>query len=262
MTPRPTATEAGDDARAQSVAGRCTGIGVGPGDPELLTLKALRVLQDSPVVAYFSALGRPSNARRTVDGYLKPDQAELHFVYPLTTGAVPAGSTYDGILGGFYDAVAEQVGDVLDTGRDVAVLCEGDPLFHGSFMYVLSRLAGRYRVEVVPGVPSMLAAAAAIGAPLACRDEVCTVVSGTLPTEDLTARLRAADAAVVMKVGRNLASVRAALDAAGLLGRAWYVERVTMDDERVLPLADVDADTAQAPYFSMVVVPGTTAPTR
>lgn len=240
--------------------GSCFGIGVGPGDPELLTIKAMRLLQSCPVVAYFSAVGRSSNARSVVDGLIKPDQAELHLVYPLTTEEPPSGQSYEDLIVRFYDAVADQLADVLGAGQDVAVLCEGDPFFHGSFMYLHNRLAHRFPTEVVPGVPSMLAGSAVLGLPLVCRDEVFTVLSGTLAPDELEARLRAADAAVVMKVGRHLPGVREAVERAGLLARAWYVERATMTDQRVLPLAC--ADRAAAPYFSMVVIPSGAAAAR
>ena len=248
----------GDPAPAP--AGRCHGIGVGPGDPELITVKALRLLQASPVVAYFAATRRESNARRVVDGYLRPDQEELRLEYPVTTEEPPPGTSYEGLLVDFYDAAAKQIAEVLDGGRDVAVLCEGDPLFYGSFMYVHNRLAATYAVEVVPGVASMLASAAVLGTPLACRNEVFTVLSGVLPYEELVDRLTGADAVVVMKLGRNLAKVRDAVCRAGLLDRAHYVERATMATERVLPLAE--ADPATAPYFSMVVIPSATASAR
>jgi len=178
----------------------------------------------------------------------------------VTTEALPSGSDYDTVLGAFYDQAADRLRQVLDSGRDVAVLCEGDPFFHGSFMYLYNRLEQDYPTEVVPGVTSMLASSAALGTPLVCRDEVLDVLPGTLSGEDLLARLRGADAAVVMKVGRNLGRIRTAVEDAGLLSRAWYVERATMDRQRVARLADVDP--ASAPYFSMVVIPSPTASAR
>jgi precorrin-2/cobalt-factor-2 C20-methyltransferase len=247
--------------RPPVTTGTCYGIGVGPGDPELMTIKALRILRATPVVVYFSAVSRPSNARRVVDSFLVGRQAELHLVYPATTETLEPGVSYEELLVNFYDCVGEQLAEVLDTGRDVAVLCEGDPFFHGSYMYLHNRLAGRYPTKVVPGVPSILAGAAALGAPLVCRDEVLSVLSGTLPLPELETRLRTADAAVVMKVGRNLSAVRRAVERAGLLSRAWYVERATMADERILPLVATEGWVA-APYFSMVVIPSGVAGAR
>jgi precorrin-2/cobalt-factor-2 C20-methyltransferase len=242
------------------VTGRLHGIGVGPGDPELLTLKALRLLQSSDVVAHFAARGRPGNARTVVDPHLRAHQRELRLEYPITTEAVPAGTSYETLLVDFYDGAAKQVAELLDAGADVAVVCEGDPFFYGSYMYVHTRLASRYPTTVVPAVPAMLAGAAVLGAPLVCRDEVLCVLSGVLPADEIEARLRTAGAAVIMKLGRNLPKVRAAVERAGLLEHARYVERATMTTERVLPLAEVDP--ASAPYFSMVVIPSRTAPTR
>lgn len=241
-------------------AGWLWGLGVGPGDPELVTLKAYRLLQVAGTVAWFAATGRTSNARRAVAGYLRPDHVELALTYPVTTETPPDGVSYEDLLTRFYDESAERVAAVLDAGDDVAVLCEGDPLFYGSYMYLHNRLAGRYRHEVVPGVPSVMAGAAVLGAPLVCRDEMLSIVSGVLPAQDLYRQLRAADASVVMKLGRNLAKVRYCVTRAGLLERAWYVEQATTSAQRVLPLGDAGLDCA--PYFSMVVIPSATAPGR
>jgi precorrin-2/cobalt-factor-2 C20-methyltransferase len=240
--------------------GRCFGLGVGPGDPELITVKAQRILRESPVVAYFSAVGRVSNALRVVEGLLQESQEFLHLVYPVTTEALAPGASYEDLMRDFYDESAEAIADVLQSGRDVAVLCEGDPFFHGSFMYLYNRLGDRYVTEVVPGVTSVQAGSAVLGTPLICQDETLSVLSGTLPTGELQRRLEAADATVVMKLGRNLERVRTAVERAGLLDRAWYVERATMEGERTLPLKEVDP--AGAPYFSLVVIPSSTASTR
>jgi len=239
--------------------GRLWGVGVGPGDPELVTVKAHRLIQSSGAVAFFAAAGRPSNARAAAASHLRPGQRELALRYPVTT-ELAAGARYERLLTGFYDEAADRIAVVLDEGIDVAVLCEGDPLFYGSYMYLHNRLASRYRSEVVPGVPSIVAGAAVLGAPLVCRNETLSVLSGVLPGEELKRRLVAAEAAVVMKLGRNLQKVRSCVEAAGLLERAWYVERATMPEQRILPL--VEADPACAPYFSIVVIPSAEAPTR
>lgn len=245
---------------ASRTTGRLYGVGVGPGDPELVTLKAARLIEQVPVVAYFAAIGRDSNARRVVDVRLNGHHRELRLEYPVTTETLPPDVSYETLLVDFYDESAKRVAEVLDDGTDVVVLCEGDPFFYGSYMYLHTRLAPQFETEVVPGVPSIAAGAAVIGTPLACRDEMLCILSGVLPGDELESRLRTADAAVVMKVGRNLAKVRAAVERAGLLDRATYVERATMTTERTCPLAD--ADTASAPYFSMVVIPSAIAPTR
>jgi precorrin-2/cobalt-factor-2 C20-methyltransferase len=224
-----------------------------------MTVKAVRVLEECPVVAYFCASRRESNARRVVQPYVGPQHTEIRLVYPVTTEPV-APSLYEALLVDFYDQSAKRLAEVLDGGDDVAVLCEGDPFFFGSYMYLHSRLAARYATEVVPGVSSALAGAAVLGAPLASRNEVFVVLSGVLASEELEARLTAADSAVVMKVGRNLEKVRDAVARAGLLDRAHYVEWATMPGQRVMPLAGADAATA--PYFSMVVVPSAGASQR
>lgn len=237
--------------------GRCFGLGVGPGDPELITVKAQRILAACPVFAHFAKAGRRGNARSAVEPHLG-GQRELRLEYPITTEAPPPGVSYESLLVDCYDRSAKRIAEVLDQGTDVAVLCEGDPLFYGSYMYLHHRLeSAGYEVEVVPGVPAMLAGAAALGAPLAAGEEMLCVLSGVLPVDELERRLRAADVAVVMKLGRNLARVREAVERAGLLDRARYVERVSMSAERIMPLRDVDPDTS--PYFSMVVIPSATA---
>jgi precorrin-2/cobalt-factor-2 C20-methyltransferase len=242
-----------------TVAGTCYGVGVGPGDPELLTLKAVRALERSAAVAYFCAKGRASNARRVVEGHLRDDHTQLALVYPVTTEPV-APETYETLIADFYDQSAKRVAELLDAGADVAVLCEGDPLFFGSYMYLHERLRDRYRSEVIPGVSSVVAGAAAIGTPLAARNEVFTVLSGVLPVEELERRIAASDAVVVMKVGRNLEKVRDAVIRAGAIERASYVEWASLPNERVVPLAD--AGKTHAPYFSMVVIPGVRAQVR
>lgn len=241
-------------------SGRLFGLGVGPGDPELLTVKALRLLQASPVVAYFSAPRRSSNARHIVSEFLTGAQEELHLVYPVTTELPASSADYETLMAAFYDESAERVARVLESGRDVAVLCEGDPFFHGSFMYIYNRLSTRFPTTTVSGVSSILAGSAVLGIPLICRDEVLSVIPATLSSDELIAHFERADVAVVMKVGRNLEKVQRALEHVGMLQRAWYVERATMAGERVLPLAQVDP--ASAPYFSMVIIPSSTAARR
>ncbi|MBB5463999.1 precorrin-2/cobalt-factor-2 C20-methyltransferase [Paraburkholderia sp. Clong3] len=234
--------------------GRLYGIGVGPGDPELLTLKALRLLKAAPVVAYFVAKGKKGNAFGIIEAYLHDAQQHLPLVYPVTTEALEPPLSYEAIIADFYDTAAEIVAGHLDAGRDVAVICEGDPFFYGSYMYLHDRLAARYDSEVVPGVCSMLGGAAVLGAPLVYRNQSLSVLSGVLPEDELRRRLADADAAVIMKLGRNFDKVRRVLDELGLAQRALYVERATMRNQRIVPLAEVDP--MASPYFSLLVVPG------
>lgn len=236
------------------MTGHLFGVGVGPGDPELMTLKAQRVVAASPVVAHFAARSRPGNAWTIIDSLVTTEQTVLRLEYPVTTEAV-APSDYESTIAAFYDESAALVAQHLEAGRDVAVVCEGDPFFYGSYMYIHQRLAHRYATTVIPGVTSFSAASAAAGVPLVSMNESLTVLPGVLPPEQLKAALANVDAAVVMKVGRHLADVRAAAEAVGLAEQAIYVERASCASERVVPLAatsDVDA-----PYFSLVLIPGT-----
>jgi precorrin-2/cobalt-factor-2 C20-methyltransferase len=234
-----------------SKAGHLYGIGVGPGDPELMTVKAQRLLRECPVVAHFAASGRPGNAWSTVADLLGLAQTVLRLEYPLTTEPT---DEYDRLLERFYDESAARIEADLATGRDVAVVCEGDPFFYGSYMYVHDRLAGRYATTVVPGVTSFSAAAAAAGTPLVSRDESLTIIPSLKSEREMEALLRGADAAVLMKVGSHLADVRAAAMAAGVAGGAVYVERASCAGEHVLPLTGTAG--VDAPYFSVVLVPG------
>ncbi|WP_322031386.1 precorrin-2 C(20)-methyltransferase [Paraburkholderia sp. J76] len=234
--------------------GRLHGIGVGPGDPELLTLKALRLLKAAPVVAYFVAKGKKGNAFGIVESHLEAQQERLPLVYPVTTEALEPPLSYEAIIADFYDGAAEILSRHLDAGRDVAVICEGDPFFYGSYMYLHDRLAARYEAEVVPGVCSMLGGAAVLGVPLVYRNQSLAVLSGVLPEEELRRRLADADAAVIMKLGRNFDKVRRVLAELGLAHRALYVERATMANQRIVPLDEVDP--MASPYFSLLVMPG------
>lgn len=234
--------------------GRLFGLGVGPGDPELMTVKAVRLLQQSPVVAYLAAKGKKGNALTIVETYLKSDQVTMPLIYPVTTEKLPAHLNYETLVSDFYDQSAEEVAAHLDQGRDVAVICEGDPFFYGSFMYIHDRLATRYETEVVPGVCSVLGAASVLGAPLVYRNQSLGILSGVLPEEELKRRLADMDAAAIMKLGTNFEKVRKVVMDLGLGDRALYVERATMGNQKILPLADVDPKSA--PYFSIVLVPG------
>ena len=234
--------------------GSLFGIGVGPGDPELLTVKASRLIAAADVVAFPTARHGRSIARGIAEPYLREDQVKLSMTYPVTTEASDHPGGYEGALSEFYDRWAATLSGHLDAGRDVAILCEGDPLFYGSYIYLHERLAPNYRTEVVPGVTSFSAAAASAGIPLARRDEVLSILPGTLPVEALASRLSTSDAAVVIKLGRNFAKVRDAARRAGVGEHAIYVERASSDDEQMAALGAVDEQSV--PYMSLVLVPG------
>jgi len=234
--------------------GTLYGVGTGPGDPELLTLRALRVVRDADVIAHFCKRGRAGNARTIVAAHWPEGVMELPLAYPVTTEMDRRAADYRDAIGRFFDESAAAIAAHLDAGRDVAVLSEGDPFFYGSYMHIHVRLAPRYRTEVVAGVTSISGSWSQAGLPLMQGDDVFTVLPGTLEPDALTRKLAESDSAAIMKVGRNLPKIRAALEAAGKLDGAIYVERGTMAEARIVPLAE--RDDAPAPYFSLVLVPG------
>lgn len=234
--------------------GTLFGVGLGPGDPELVTVKAARVIGEADVVAYHSARHGHSIARGIAEPYLRSGQIEEHLVYPVTTEVTDHPGGYAGAIEDFYAAATERIAAHLDAGRDVALLAEGDPLFYSSYMHLHTRLTARFNAVIVPGVTSVSAASAAIATPLVAGDEVLSVLPGTLPSAELARRLADADAAVVLKLGRSYPAVREALSTTGQLDEALYVERASTSDQRVLPAADVDE--ASVPYFSLAMVPG------
>lgn len=238
--------------------GRLTCVGLGPGDPELVTLKAARIIGEADVVAYHAGVRKDSHARRIAGDLVRPGTTEELLRYPVTTGSTAHPGGYAGAMADFYEESAARLRAHLTAGRHVVLLAEGDPLFYGSAMYMHDRLATEFATEVVPGVPAFAAATATTGLPLARQTDVLTVLPGTLPEAELARRLADTQAAVVMKLGRTFPAVRRALEAAGRLEGAVYVERASMGEERRMPVAEVDAE--QVPYFSLVVVPGDTAP--
>lgn len=234
--------------------GRFYGVGVGPGDPELITVKAARLIGAADVVAYHAGAGRQSNARRIASDLLPAGVVEEELTYPVTTGTTDHPGGYEGALADFYETAAARLAAHLDAGRDVVLLAEGDPLFYGSFMYMHDRLSSRYPTEIVAGVPAFLAATALTATPLVRQTDVLTVLPGTLPEAELARRLADTDGAVIMKLGRTFPAVRRALVQAGRLEHALYVERASMPQEQWRPVAEVDE--ARVPYFSLVVVAG------
>jgi len=236
------------------MTGRLIGVGVGPGDPELLTLKAIAALKEADVVAYFAKAGNVSNARTIVGAHMPEGAEEMPLLYPVTTEIPKEDAAYRNAIRDFYDVSAAAVASYLDDGRTVAVLSEGDPLFYGSYMHIHVRLSPRYPTEVIAGVTGMSGCWSSVGAPMTQGDDVFTVLPATLPEYELERRFADADAAVVMKIGRHLPKVRRALERAGRLDRAIYVERGTMTNASVMMLTDkLDM---HAPYFAIVLVPG------
>ncbi|MFD0520858.1 precorrin-2 C(20)-methyltransferase [Paractinoplanes durhamensis] len=239
------------------MAGKLYGVGVGPGDPELITVKAVRLIESAGVVAYHAARHGRSNARAIAAAHLHDGQIEEALIYPVTTETTDHPGGYQGAIDDFYAESAARLAAHLDAGRDVVVLAEGDPFFYGSYMHMHKRLADRYETLVVPGVTSVSAASAALGRPLMERDEVLTILPGTLPAAELAAHLATTESAAIMKLGRTFPNVRAALEKSGRLADAWYVERASTTSERTAPLAEVDPETV--PYFSLALLPSPAA---
>ncbi len=232
-------------------------VGTGPGDPELLTLKAVRTIAAAAAVAFFAKRGRPGHARRIADAHIPPGAELLRFEYPYTTEIPIEDPRYEPALTAFYEQAAATIADRLEADQDVALLCEGDPFFYGSAMYLFDRLAPRFPTIVVPGITAMSGCWSQAHRPVTHGDDILTVLPGTLDQATLTARLRGTDAAVIMKVGTNLPKIRAAIAAADLTGRAILVERGTMPDSRLVPMAQAGE---AAPYFSLVLIPGRQRP--
>ncbi|WP_225030220.1 precorrin-2 C(20)-methyltransferase [Xinfangfangia pollutisoli] len=234
--------------------GRIICAGLGPGDPDLISVRSDRVIRAARHIAFFRKAGRAGQARRIVEGMLAPGAIEHAMEYPVTTEIPFDSPDYNRILSAFYDDWAARLQALVTEGAEVVVLCEGDPFFYGSFMHLYVRLKDRVPVEVIPGIPGMVGCWTATGQPVTWGDDVLTVLMATLPEAELTAHMQKSDALAIMKTGRNLPRVRRALQAAGRLDDAWLVERGTMPGQRLARLAEVDA--ADCPYFAIVLVHG------
>ncbi|MCP1756775.1 precorrin-2 C(20)-methyltransferase [Bradyrhizobium elkanii] len=233
--------------------GRIICCGLGPGDPDLMSVRADRMVRAAKHVAYFRKKGQPGQARRIVEGLLAADVSEYPMEYPVTTEIAFDSPDYARLLADFYDEWAERLARFA-RAIDIVVLCEGDPYFYGSFMHLHARLQGRVEIEVIAGIPGMVGCWNSVSQPIALADDVTTVLMGTLPEPELAERMRSSDALVVMKTGRNLPKIGRALASAGRLDDAWLVERGTMPDQRVARLADIGE--AECPYFAIVLVHG------
>ncbi|MFL1467110.1 precorrin-2 C(20)-methyltransferase [Marinobacter sp. HN1S83] len=233
--------------------GTIYGVGLGPGAQDLMSVRADKLIRQVRHIAYFRKKGRKGHARSIVEGMLADSVIELPMEYPVTTEIPVSDPRYNELLSGFYQFCVDHLTRLTQAGEDVVVLCEGDPFFYGSFMHLFTRLKDRVPVSVVPGITGMSAAWTATGQPFTWGDDVMTVAMGTLPEADLAQRIAETDALVVMKIGRNLAKVRRALDLAGRIDQAWLVEYAAMTEERVLPFREA-GDIA--PYFSILLIHG------
>lgn len=234
--------------------GKIYGVGLGPGDPDLMSVRADRLLRSARHVAFFRKPGRDGQARKIVNGMIPEDALEIPMEYPVTTEIPLDDPRYNQALSAFYAECAARLKSLSSQGQDVVVLCEGDPFFYGSFMHLYSRLRGVADVEIVPAITGMSGAWTATGDPITWGDDVLTVLMGTLPEDDLARRMAQTDALVVMKIGRNIDKVKRALRTAGLYDRAWIVEFAQMQNQRVCKLSDDCAEIT--PYFSIIIVHG------
>ena len=233
--------------------GTIHGVGLGPGAQDLMSVRADRLVRQARHIAFFRKAGRPGHARRIVDGMLRDDAVKFAMEYPVTTEIPLADPRYNAQLSGFYAECAQHLATLAQGGADVVVLCEGDPFFYGSFMHLHSRLTGIVPVQVVPGITGMSGAWTASARPITWGDDVLTVLTATMPEDELARRIRDTDALVVMKIGRHLGKLRRAVAAAGREDAAWLVEHAAMPDQRVTPLVDAGA---VAPYFAILLIHG------
>ncbi|WP_298397913.1 precorrin-2 C(20)-methyltransferase [Sphingobium sp.] len=233
--------------------GTIHGVGLGPGAQDLMSVRTDRLVRGARHIAYFRKAGRPGQARRIVEGMLRPDAVEIAMEYPVTTEIPLSDPRYKQCLSAFYAECTDRLSALAQAGDDVVVLCEGDPFFYGSFMHLHSRLKGMVPVRIVPGISGMAGAWTASGAPITWGDDVLTVLMATLPEADLARRIADTDALVVMKIGRNLPKLRRAVAAAGREAEAWLVEHAAMPEQKVTPLAQADNVT---PYFSILLIHG------
>jgi precorrin-2/cobalt-factor-2 C20-methyltransferase len=234
---------------ATQAKGNLYGVGIGPGDPELLTLKAHRILTSVPVIAYPTMENGKVLARAIVADYIRPEQIEVPM--PLPFSVERSSQPY-------YDIAAEKIAEHLAAGRDVAVLCEGDPMLYGSFMYIFNRLSDRFHTEVIPGISSTFASAAMLGAPLTYRNDVLSIMPATLEADILRDRLAVVDAAIIIKLGRHFAKIKLVLQELNLFERALYIERATLPNQVIKPISEVDP--SEVPYWAIVMIPSQTNP--
>ena len=225
------------------MTGKLFGVGVGPGDPELLTIKAANVLRLVSYIAYPVLEGSKSFSRSVVSSYLSLGVKEIRLIVPMTVARGPALKA--------YDLSAKKISKILDKGENVACLCEGDPFFYGSFMYIFTRLSKYYEIEVIPGITSLTAGTAVAKLPLLARNEHLTVIPAPLEEKEIRNRILQADAIVIMKVGRHLKKIKSILDELGLSRFSTYIEHATLPSERVYKLIDAPS---VAPYFSLIIV--------
>ncbi len=227
------------------MTGTLYGVGVGPGDPELLTLKAARILQSVPVIAYPATPQGGAQARDIAAQWLRADQQEIPIAMPcmLDRGPVNQG----------YDEAAVLIAQELEAGRDVAILCEGDPLFYGSFSYLLLRLGERFPCVVIPGVNSVSAAAAAAARPLITGEQRLTVIPATAGDAALRQALLSSDSVAILKPGRHRPRLLELLRETGRTEDVVYIEQASRPAQRIIRRFEEIPATPGA-YFALFLV--------
>ena len=225
------------------MTGKLYGVGVGPGDPGLVTRKAWGLIETARVIAYPRPDTGDSFARSVVAEAISADAEEIPLTVPMRVERFPAQD--------IYEKGAERIAERLGAGVDVVVLCEGDPFLYGSFMYLHARLAARYECEVVPGVTSLTTVAAALGRPLGGRNDIVTLLPATLSEAELEAGIAGSQAVAIMKLGRHMPKVRGLLHRLGLTEHTGYVSHASLPHQIVHPLCDAPE---RPPYFSMLLI--------
>lgn len=231
------------------------GVGVGPGDPELISLKAYNLLKKAKHIAYFKKKDKEGISYKIVKEYLRKDVLEIKMNYPITTEISFLSSQYKKTLSQFYDNCCNEILTISNQNKDLVIICEGDPFFYGSFMHIYTRLLNKNIIKVIPGITGMSAAWTASKSPITWGDDVLTVIMGTMTENEIVKRIKKNDAIVIMKIGKNYEKICKVLKSLNLFNDAFLVENASMSNERVRKLTDVHELTL--PYFSIILLHGT-----
>ena len=234
--------------------GKIYGVGVGPGAVDLLSVRADKLVREAKYIAFFRKAGRAGHARQIASTLLSKDVIELAMEYPITTEISLSDQRYSEVLSEFYKKYSNKIISLSQPGKDLVILCEGDPFFYGSFMHIYSRVKDKCPVEVVPAITGMSAAWTATDIPITWGDDILTVLMGTLDKTTLENQLQNTNAAIIMKIGHNLPKIKKALERTGRFYDAFIVEYAAMDKQTVQRLSDYN--TENAPYFSIIILHG------
>ena len=234
--------------------GKIYGVGVGPGAVDLLSVRADKLVREAKYIAFFRKAGRAGHARQIASTLLSKDVIELAMEYPITTEIPLSDQRYSEVLSDFYKKYSNKILSLSQTGIDLVILCEGDPFFYGSFMHIYSRVKDKCPVEVVPAITGMSAAWTATDIPITWGDDILTVLMGTLDKTTLENQLQNTNAAIIMKIGRNMPKIKKVLERTGRFYDAFIVEYAAMDKQTVQRLSDYN--TENAPYFSIIILHG------